>query len=403
MNTVARAAAPMVCAALLALTPAAAHAQQAPKKYALLVGLNRYLYAGSVPQLTYARSDVEALADLFTKQGYEVHQIPDDRAEHDRVVGELYWFANQLTEADTFVLYYAGHGMRNRINGKTYWLTYDATPSLLDGRGIRLEHLLDYVRDIRARTKLILLDHCFAADVVGALGPRNEAPASPTPGPSPPPGTPPPARGPDSADTDPGIRFARNAVPVGDDFQRQMRLEVAGTVILAAARGFAYEVEELKHGVFTQALLDACTTPAGDTDRDRKLSATELMAFMKKRVAELALQKAGAKQDMLDYSFGSLAGWNVCDLPVNDMEARQKSDAYKLKLNEWAQKDWITNESKLTCFGVLIAWVDARGDEARLSQRDQQILVQIRTAVDGPGPERVKADALNVYLRGLGS
>src|SRR5207249_4824707 len=116
-----------------------------------------YLFAGSVPQLTYARSDVDALAKLFDSQGYLVHRIPDDHADHDRVVGELYWFAEQVTEADTFVLYYAGHGMRNRVNGKTYWLTYDAAPMLLDGRGIRLEHLLDYVRDIKARTKLILL------------------------------------------------------------------------------------------------------------------------------------------------------------------------------------------------------------------------------------------------------
>jgi hypothetical protein len=116
-------------------------------------------------------------------QGFEPPRIlTESAAGRADVIRELNWYARKLDSDDEFVLFYSGHGVRNpEINTQGYWVTYGAGISTLDATAIRLSHLMDYVREIKAGKKLVLLDHCFSGDVVStptiAAGPAAPAPA----------------------------------------------------------------------------------------------------------------------------------------------------------------------------------------------------------------------------------
>ena len=329
-----------------------AAAQAPPKKHALLVGLDKYLRSLSVPPLQFAQNDVRELKTVLEKRGFEVTMVLNSDASRARVLSELYRLADVVDEQDDFLLYYAGHGVRNRFpSKKTFWLTYDADLELLDATGIRLQHLLDYVQDIKARRKLILLDHCFSGDViVGPTGPVPGGPAVPAPVPSPPagggatpgtgtPGAPRAATGP--------VSLQRGAFPVLE-IHEQSRTRAEGMMIVSAARGGAFEVEALKHGIFTAALLKALDSTAADVNSDRRLSIDELTRFLDQETDRLAATIANAQQDV--DVFGNVTNpqnWLVAE---NLSDPAQDVDQSFLKatdkLSNWEQKTWISKPTK---------------------------------------------------------
>jgi hypothetical protein len=223
-------------AAVIVLTiPSVSTAQAVGRRYALLIGVSTAIRPG-VPRLNFVDNDLDKLREMLQREDYEVATVENDRADRRRILEQLYSHALRLTERDTFLLYYAGHGVRNiEVNRKTYWLTSDAEISMLDVQGIRLEHLLTYVDDIRAGRKLILLDHCYSGDVEGLrlmTTPSAEtvAAAAVAAAAMPPQPTPPPP-----AQT--GAVIKRHASVVVD-LNRELKAhsETEGTAVLAAAR-----------------------------------------------------------------------------------------------------------------------------------------------------------------------
>ena len=136
-----------LAAALMAAVAVSAAAREAagqpadPKKYALLIGMNTYsngFITGKVPELRWAVDDAKALAVALTDLGYDTTIIPKTEATRRRIIEALNYFATKATENDSFILYYAGHGVRNKIiNEKTYWLTWDSELESLDPSGLR--------------------------------------------------------------------------------------------------------------------------------------------------------------------------------------------------------------------------------------------------------------------------
>lgn len=360
--------------------------QQAPsqRKYALLIGLNRYAYpAVGIATLDYAKADVTALKKVLEQQGYEVTALWDEMAVREGIVRELSRHATIVAESDDFLLYYAGHGVRNKaINRKTYWLTYDAKLEALDIAGIRLPHLLDYVADIRARRKLVLLDHCFSGDVIPS---RAESDPSRAPG-------------------DGDVRAeGRGAFPVAD-VAGSINLAGEGVILVAAARGAAYELKDYGHGLFTYALLKALTSREADQNNDAKLSVDELLAYLKTKVHDLSTATAGGAQETKEWTTAAdTATWFVTErLPiVNPAEAARKASVYQKALSEWEQKQWIKVDTKSRSYEAIQNWVQALQATRRLNEGDQELLDKIREAVDAAAPEKIRAENLEQYVRGL--
>ncbi|MBL8141370.1 MAG: caspase family protein [Acidobacteria bacterium] len=379
----------VIVAALAAAAAAPSPAQTAGRRYALLIGVNAALQPG-IRKLNFVDDDVRELESLLKRQGYEVRTIPNDRGDRERIINELYRHALSLTELDTFVLYFAGHGVRNvEVNRKTYWLTDDADLRMLDVHGIRLEHLLSYVDDIRAVRKLILLDHCFSGDVAGLTAPTPTLVAPP-----PPPAAPPAPEAPEAS-----VDSRKASVVIFSEVGSPRR---DGTTIIAAARDEAFELPTIGHGVFTKALLDACSSADGDSSRDSLLSVMELIVFLQPRVDQL-LEDAPPQVlvDKLPTGGAAMLQWRFCTLPVPSAEVGGRVAQLQTALHTWETKGLLTPVLRNAATSILDKWRNAEGDAARLSDREQRVLVAIRLSADATDltPERARVTALLDVLR----
>jgi hypothetical protein len=274
------------------------------------------------------------------------------------------------------------------VNRKTYWLTDDADLRMLDVHGIRLEHLLSYVDDIRAVRKLVLLDHCFSGDVAG-LTTGTATVVAPSPA------APAPTAPEVSADS------RKASVVISAEVGSPRR---DGTTVIAAARDEAFELREIGHGVFTQALLDACGSADGDSSRDYVRSVMELILFLQPRVDTL-LQAANAPPqvlvDKLPTGGAAMLQWSFCTLPVPPAEIGARVAELQATIQTWETKGLLLPLLRIACTSILDKWRNADGDAARLSEREQRVLVAIRLAAYAHDltPERARVDSLIDVLR----
>jgi hypothetical protein len=252
------------------------------------------------------------------------------------IVRALTDLGDRVTGEDTFLLFFAGHGVRAR-NGHTYWLTRDTSLDLLDENGIRLEHLMDYVRDIRAKSALVLLDHCFSGDVTRASDRSrsldSSSPTSSTPG--------------EVRAGEGGFVLTRGVSRV-KEIGDEILANGSGLLVLAAARDEAFEADQLKHGVFTSALLEALRSRKA-TPGDASLSVLELSLFLGRRVKELSQTLSLPDQGVQPiFPTTGFSDWEIGRPPSGDTEQYLKT------LERWSDvRAWISVRTKMQCTRIV--------------------------------------------------
>jgi len=415
----------VVCLGIVARGPRPLLAQPTPpQRWALLVGINRYLSPLEVPDLSYAENDVDALGAVLLRDGYQVTPWKGASATRLNIIASMQDIATRIKPQDTFLLYLAGHGLRSRINGRVYWLTSDTTLAFLEATSIRMSHMMDYVADIKAANKLILLDHCFSGELLneladaagmspgggGAATTTTTTTTTPTPGgPAPVPPTV-PARAPDPSGTrgpgGGGPQIARNVDPesIATTFKNQWTTDLGGSMVLAAARGNAYEIGgNVKHGLFTQWLLRALDSRDADRNpSDGKLSADELRTFVQENVRQ-ASGRLGLEQRVMDLNSGSLSGFVVISsLRATDLDqAKQDRDALKPVLAAWYNKGYLTLDDEAQCLVALNRSVDLLERGAPIDNDVQNVVKAVRDAVALHYGDKERADLLTANLRAL--
>ena len=361
----------VVCVWAAAALLVSGTADAAGQKYAFLVGLNEYRFVRKgITELKFADKDATALAEAFRAMGYVVRSAVNRDAQRANVLLFLSDYAEKLTPEDTFVLFFAGHGVRGP-NGRTYWLTWDADPGFLDGDGIRLEHLFDYVRDIRAGKKLVLLDHCFAGDAGAALRtPRDLDSTAPSAS---------------ASDTPRSVggetEIARGVLRVGE-IKEAIQSRARGLIVLAAASDEAFESKQLGHGIFTAALLEALRSQKAS--RDDSLTAAELIEFVNTRVKDLARAFANADQHMNDIVEGAdLGGWEIGKPPPGDAQtAQSKLGQYIDVLHRLDGRNWIKTPTKIRCRELLTDWAKTFEGGPALGATEGILLEKVRQHLD---------------------
>jgi hypothetical protein len=288
---------------------------------------------------------------------------------------------------DLFLLFFAGHGLRDSAIDQTYWLTYDTKLDLLDNNGIRLSHLMDYVDDIKAGKKLILLDHCFSGDVVfdGAQSGETRRVAEGAP------------------------RIVREGnrglIPV-DDINTVVNRGNDGMIVLAAARNEAYENAEYGNGLLTEAVLGAIESRDADSGtKDGKLSVYELTSYVRSKIKELS-QRIGVRQEpVLKMNAQNVDQWILLDLPPVGPTPQQLTQVYKQRLSNWALQTppWIEKNVKFAAYGVLQRWVDGVQANRPLAIKDEKAVRVLRDNMDALEkegvPEASVAEAVNNELK----
>ncbi|WP_292081349.1 caspase family protein [Mesorhizobium sp.] len=124
-------------------------------RVALVIGNSKYVYAPALPN---PASDARLMADVLRKVGFNVIEGVDlDYAEmRDR----LNKFTEASYDADTALIYYAGHGMQ--VNGKNYLIPVDAeltAPAHLKTRTVQMDELLAALPPDPA-VGIVILDAC---------------------------------------------------------------------------------------------------------------------------------------------------------------------------------------------------------------------------------------------------
>lgn len=143
------------------------------RQWAALIGVEKY---HRVPQLRCSSEDVRQLAStLRVRCGFESDCILEitDQASNPRyqplrasIQAELPGFLKQAGPEDSMLLYFTGHGFRDK-QGKLYLAPLDCDPGNLGATALPVEWLRKELADCKARSKLLVLDACHAGSEKG--------------------------------------------------------------------------------------------------------------------------------------------------------------------------------------------------------------------------------------------
>jgi hypothetical protein len=238
---------------------------QQGKLWVVAIGVSTYGDPG-IPGLGFAAADARAVHDYFRDA---LHLPPGqlflrtDRQATVQAIRSL--LGTQLRTLannpdDTIVIYFAGHGGRERVattvnaDGlEKYLLPYDAAPNDLFGTALRTDELSDILQRLRPERIVVLLDSCFS----GAAGGRTHVAQR---------------------------SIGERAAPLTSEFLDRMVQAGHGRVLLTASgpNEPALEDPKLRHGVFTYYLLEGLRGAAANPDGDIEVDA--LYHYLAERV-----------------------------------------------------------------------------------------------------------------------
>ncbi|HAZ44468.1 MAG TPA: hypothetical protein DDW76_09425 [Cyanobacteria bacterium UBA11369] len=154
------------------------------RRQALVVGINRYPFLNKTPtgdsqHLLKPAEDAEAIAHILETYGdFEVHRLPTTEGGR-QVASEELLKGKELGEAilrlfyptggiipETALLYFAGHGLQKRQDGKSegFLAASDASPRK-DKWGISLQWLRQLLEKSPVRQQIIWLDCCHSGEL----------------------------------------------------------------------------------------------------------------------------------------------------------------------------------------------------------------------------------------------
>jgi hypothetical protein len=225
-------------------------------RQALLFATSSYDYEDQFQPLAAPMTDAEVLRSVLSDQSlgrFDVQIVGDATASDTREKLEKVLADCQ---GDDFVLvHFACHGFKAAASGELYLAARDTTRQRPETTGIAANTLLRMMRDSRARNIVLILDCCYS----GA--------------------------------------FSRGAFPRGsDDVDLEQLLadtglkESSGRAVITASSSTqqAFEVPGLAPGiktsVFTQALVKGIRTGDADTDKNNRITLSELYHYVLREV-----------------------------------------------------------------------------------------------------------------------
>lgn len=132
------------------------------KNYLFTIAIDNYSDKKITP-LNNAVLDADKFVQILTSSfGFEliVDSLYDKDATRKNIIEKLNSLTYLLTENDSLVIYFAGHGELNPKTKKGYWVPYDSTNSVSDF--IPNSTIIDILSGIEAKHLLLVIDSCFS-------------------------------------------------------------------------------------------------------------------------------------------------------------------------------------------------------------------------------------------------
>ena len=125
--------------------------------YALIVGNNSYAH---LPKLETARNDAQGVEKVLReKYGFETEVLLD--ATRTEILRSLNRIRRRLKQNDSFLFYYAGHGVFDKSSDKAYWLPVDAQPDD-DSNWIIADTITSNIKRFSSNHVLVVADSCYS-------------------------------------------------------------------------------------------------------------------------------------------------------------------------------------------------------------------------------------------------
>lgn len=224
-----------------------------PRVFVLALGVNRYRNAKDIPTLRYAVKDAQTfggeirrrMAGTFPGQTIDFRLLTDEGATLAAVDRELERLRKEMRPGDVFVWFIASHGMLD--DDSMYNVVLHDADLDRPGRGVLpASRLVDWLKRLPALNQMVVLDTCHAGGLDGTVR---------------------------------GLYDSRLGV-----LARSMGLHV-----LASASATEEAIDGYQgSGLFTHSMLRAMDDPASDSNRDRRLSATELGRYARDLTQSIA-------------------------------------------------------------------------------------------------------------------
>jgi hypothetical protein len=142
--------------------------------YALIIGNQKYEKIQSLDTPMTDARDVDKV--LREKYGFETTLLLD--ANRYQILTAMNELRAKLTENDNLLIYYAGHGVLDKVNKRGHWLPVDAELDS-DANWISTVSITDILNAMSARHILVVADSCYSAALTRAAIPRLDAGMSP--------------------------------------------------------------------------------------------------------------------------------------------------------------------------------------------------------------------------------
>jgi hypothetical protein len=223
------------------------------KRVAVVVGIGDYPQAAGFAPLNYAENDAREMATVLTNAGYRVALLTNARATRTAILSAI---ASVSRDSSDIVFYFSGHGYA--MEGRNYLAGYDASAAMLADAGLGVQDVQKVLSN--AKRVSIFIDACRIAPTSKGLEPERL-----------------------SEYTD----------------------VAEGQHILFASKpgGVSYEVDDLRHGLFTYFLLEGLQGKAADSD------ATVRFEGLTRYVTQNVVQSSRARGfSQIPYEAGEASG-----------------------------------------------------------------------------------------------
>jgi len=234
--------------------------------YIVAVGINSY--KNSNYNLSYCVPDAQAMISTLSEKGKSIFRnirlqtVFDEQATLAGIESALKRVKQDARPEDVFVFYYSGHGAMNENGSDFYFVPNDVTEiygsDVLEKKGLSANHLRDISQNIKATKQLFIIDSCQSGKIVDVYTMRG----------------------------------------ISEEKAIAQLARSAGITVIAATQSeqIALEFKELKHGLFTYALLQGMGGKADGSPKDNRITVSELSGYVQATIPELTQKYRGKPQ-----------------------------------------------------------------------------------------------------------
>lgn len=223
------------------------------KQMALVIGVSRYkdFY---IPKLQFAHQDAKGLYQKLLQGGYTSQSakiLQDEYATLENVKKAFAELESRARKGDTVMIYFSGRALVGKDLSSSYLLFFDSKGKELKKTALSLRDVSGWLKKIKSQKVVLCMDTSFSGDVEGR---------------------------------------SLKSPQGGGGFDFKKFLSRPGLVVLSGAsmEESAYELRELRGGIFSYSFIEALSGKGDINPRDGKVTLQEVYDYVREEVPRLA-------------------------------------------------------------------------------------------------------------------